>query len=290
MAYTIARTAHPLIRFLSDAGKYGPLPVGPGMLFYVLYGQWRLGTTPQAYMQRPLHRVSTHMRTSVQRWREALAHSHEMASWADRGLLFTSPGEWPSRWPDDWPPWVCPTYLHRSFGATNRLASTPNGAALKRWTAREGLPELFAYAAGVPLTRPQRAIAVRGARALLQAPQFLVWAYNVPTHIYPRTDISPLVSAGPIHHLRTDPLATEDEDILKALPYWMLDPAALTSRARPFNVLRTRAPDYVRYPEDDLLGRKGRHLDSLPSPKPRDTKMDYAPKWARNRLPLYLTA
>jgi len=285
-----SRTVHPLIRFLTVEGEYGPLPLGLSMLFYTLYGQWRRANSPQAYAQRNLDTLAKNLQISTQRWREFLAASPRVADWADRGRLFNSPGDWPDRWPPDWPTWVRPTYLHRAFGGTNRLASTFNGRMLKKWTSRDGMPEVFAYVAGAPLTREQTSRAYRGARALLQTPQFLTWAYNVPVQNYPRTDISPFVSAPALHRLTVDPLSVEDEHVLVALPPWLLDPSALIARSQPFNPLRTQAPDYVRYPNDNLLGRKGRHLDPLPPPVPLLKKTGYRPTWPKNKVPLYLTA
>jgi len=229
------------------------------------------------------------MERSIQKWRGFLASSSLAAEWANGGHLFNPPGAWPDRWPEDWPSHVHPIYLHRAFGATNRLTQAAVTRPLKRWANREGLPELMAYVAGVPLPRKQEARARRGARQMLQAPQFLIWAYNVPVWNFPRTDGNPLLRDQALYHLTEDPLATEDEHVLQALPLWLLDPDRLVERRGTFNPLRTRASDYVRYEEDELLGWKGPHLAKLPPPRPDPAREGHQAAWPKFRQPLYLT-
>lgn len=281
------RTSHPLIRYLSLRFKYGPLPNGLPTFFYVLYGQTRSG--PSGYEVRASSVLSGNVLRAAEKWRNFLAHSKTAANWTERGLLFKPPTEWPPGWPEDWPEWVAPVYLLRAFGGPNGCSNTKMNQPLKRWTARAGMPELFSYVYGVPLNREELVQARRGARQLLNAPQFLVWAYNVPVWNYPRTDVNALVRERAMAQLTRDPLATEDEHVCQALPGWLLDPVQLKRKAGVFQPLRTRARDLVRYDDDELLGWRGDHLKDLKDPKPEQTRTNFELKLAKNRAPLYLT-
>jgi hypothetical protein len=168
-------SAAPFLRYLANKSNYNPLPLGVRPLFYVQYGQWRSAYS-KGYERKKLSSLSTIHKLAVLRWREFLAYYEPAANWADRGLLFNPNGEWPSKWPDDWPPWVTPIHLLRAFGGSNRCAKYSYSQYLYKWTVRPGMPELFAYTYGVPLNRKEEAVARRGARSLLQTPQFNIYA------------------------------------------------------------------------------------------------------------------
>jgi len=279
-------SAAPFLRYLANKSNYNPLPLGVRPLFYVQYGQWRSAYS-KGYEQKKLSSLSTIHKLAVLRWREFLAYYEPAANWADRGLLFNPNGEWPSKWPDDWPPWVTPIHLLRAFGGSNRCAKYSYSQYLYKWTVRPGMPELFAYTYGVPLNRQEEAMARRGARSLLQTPQFNIYAHNVDCNLWRRFDKPPLKQARALQHLELDPLATEDAEVALALPPWLWDPKALQARARPFEPLRTRAPDLLPL-DAPLLGRNAPHVASQGEAKPRPDRINVIRTWAYDREPMYL--
>ncbi len=286
MPPVVGGSAAPFLRYLANKSNYNPLPLGVRPLFYVQYGQWRSAYS-KGYEQKKLSSLSTIHKVSVLRWREFLAYYEPAANWADRGLLFNPSGEWPSNWPDDWPPWVTPIHLLRAFGGSNRCAKYDYSQYLYKWTNRPGLPELFAYVYGVPLNRKEEALARRGARSLLQTPQFNIYAHNVDCNLWRRFDVTPLKQAQALHHLEVDPLATEDEQVALALPPWMWDPEALAARGGPFEPLRTRASDLLPL-DAPLLGRNAAHVASQGEAKPKPERTNVIRTWAADREPMYL--
>jgi hypothetical protein len=280
-------SAAPFLRYLANKSNYNPLPFGVLPLFFVQYGQWRQLGSKKAYLTRKLEDLNPNCRTSVLRWREFLAYYEPAANWADRGLLFNPHGEWPANWPDDWPPWVTPIHLLRAFGGPNRYAKYRYSKYLYKWTARPGMPELFAYTYGVPLNREEEAMARRGARSLLQTPQFNIYAHNVDCNLWRRFDKPPLKQAQALHQLEQDPLAAEDEQVALALAPWLWDPEALAARGAPFEPLRTRAPDLLPL-DAPLLGRNAPHVASQGEAKPQPDRVNVIRTWASDREPMYL--
>lgn len=214
---------HPLAQYFARRYRLAPIPSGVRGLFQLLYA-------PDAS-------------ASVCSWGSWAKSSPDFRAVAYTGKLFAPPGAWPADWPEDWPAHVLPLHLLRAFGS--RSLRSPEYQT-RYWTNFEGSMELAAYWSGVSLTRAETTLAARGARVFLRQPQFLVYAHNVSTITLPRLDVEPSEGFYAQQQLHLDPLGASDAEVRQALPPWVQRPEVLQGMRRPFDPLRTAAPDLVK--------------------------------------------
>ena len=243
---------HPVAVYYMHKAGWGPPPKGLVLLFYMLYGEMRTCSS--------VHKATCVV--GINKWREVVRATPWARAQLYGGTAFAPPEAWPDKWLEGWPAWVEPMHLLRAFGGPS--ATTPRKERHWKWCQFQGLPELAAYWTGLPLTREEMVLARRGAQRLIRTPQFTMWAYNVPVAGIRRQDLPFEYQAAAITQLTKNPLRAENTDIHLALPSWAQTSASHEKLARPFDPLRTQAPNLLRYEDTKLLSLEGPHIPSLP--------------------------
>jgi hypothetical protein len=224
------------VAYLEARFHFGPLPRGVTSLYWVLYGRAHPGAGYRAGRHGNLDKWGG------ETWGSLMLDVEEFQRLAFSRRLFSPPAAWPPNWPEEWPAHVRPIHLLRAFSPSRIWAQMGDPWT---WFVGVGAPELVAYWSGVPLTREEAELARRGARMLMESPQFNVWAYNVPTDLLRRHDVSLFAAAQSQDQTLQAPLSAHNKDVQMVLPPSLWTRKALAACAREFDPLRTIATDMV---------------------------------------------